>query len=194
MWYWSLSDSLHLAASSLGLPTVLCSTSLGKGIISTYPEKMRFCEWAFWSVKCIDIECVVVQSPSCVRLFATPWTAALQASLSLAISWSLPKFMFIASVMPPRHLMLWHPLFLLPSIFQSIRDFSSESAVHIRWPKSFSFSISPSSEYSGLIFFKIDWSDLFAVQGTLRNLVVSVLYSNFPFSVLKSHKSFLSSL
>ena len=192
MWYWSLSDSLHLATSSLGLPMVLCSTSLDKGIRSTYPEKTKFCEWAFRAVKCIDIEWVVVQSPSCIRLFATQWTAALQASLSLAVSWSLPKFLFIASVMPS-HLMLWHPLFLLP-IFPSIRDFSSESAVHIRWPKIFSFSISPSSEYSGLIFFKIDWSDLFAVQGTLRNPVISVLYSNFPFSVLKSHKSFLNSL
>ena len=193
MWYWSLSDSLHLAASSLGLPTVLCSTSLGKGIISTYPEKMRFCEWAFRCVKCIDIECVVVQSPSCVRLFATPWTAALQASLSLAISWSLPKFMYIASVMLSSHLILWLPVLLLSSIFPSIRDFSSESAVHVRWPKYWSF-ISPSNEYLGLTSLKIDWFDLFAVQGTLRNLVVSVLYSNFPFSVLKSHKSFLSSL
>ena len=114
---------------------------------------------------------VVVQSPSHVRLFATPWTAALQASLSPTISWNLPKFMFIASVMPSSHLILWHPLFLLPSIFPSIRDFFSESSVHIRWPKYWSFSISPSSEYSGLISLKIDWFDLLAIQGTVRSLL-----------------------
>ena len=100
-----------------------------------------------------------------------PWTAACQASLSLTISQSLPKFMFIASVMSS-NLILWHP-FLLPSIFPNIRDFSHESSVHIRWPKywSFSFSISPSSEYSGLISLKIDWLDLLAVQGTFRSLL-----------------------
>ena len=103
----------------------------------------------------------------------SPWTAAHQASLSLAISWSLPKFMSIALMMPSRHLILWCPLLLLPSVFPSIRDFSSESAVRIRWPKywSFSFSISPSNEYSGLISLKIDWFDLLAVQGTLRSLL-----------------------
>ena len=114
-----------------------------------------------------------VQSLSRARLFETPWTAASQASLSLTISRSLPKFMFIASVMPPSHLILWRPLLLLPSIFPSIRDFSNESSVHIRWPKywSFSFSISPSSEYLGLISLKIDWFDLLAVQGILRSLL-----------------------
>ena len=108
---------------------------------------------------------VVVHSPSCVRLFVIPWTIACQAALSLTISQSLPKFMSIASVMPSSHLILWFPL-LLSSIFQSIWDFSSESAVCIRWPKywSFSFSISLSNEYSGLISFKIDWFDLLAVQ------------------------------
>ena len=92
---------------------------------------------------------VVVQSPSHVQLFATPWTTACHAFLSLTISQSLPKFMSIASVMPFSHFILWHPVFLLPSIFPSIRDFSNESAVHIRWWKywSFSFSISPSNEY-----------------------------------------------
>ena len=100
----------------------------------------------------------------------TPWTVACQASLSFTISWSLLKFMSIESMMPSNHLILCHPL-LLPSIFPSIRVFSSESALHIRWPKywHFSFSISPSNEYSGLISFRIDWLDLFAVQGTLES-------------------------
>ena len=102
----------------------------------------------------------------------TPWTAACQAFLSLTIPRNLPKFMFIALVMPSNHLILWCPLLLLPSVFPSIRDFSSDSSVHIRWPKywSFSFSISPSSVYSGFISLKIDWFDLQAVQGTLRSL------------------------
>ena len=110
----------------------------------------------------------VVQLPSRVRLFVTPWAAACQASLSLTIFRSLPKFMSIALVMPSSHLILWCPLLLLPSIFPSIRDFSNESTVCIKWPKywSFSFSISLSNEYSGLISLKIDWFDLLAVQGT----------------------------
>ena len=111
-----------------------------------------------------------IQLPSCVWLFVTPQTASRQASLSLTISQSLPKFMFIASVMSS-HLILWRPLFLLPSIFPSTGDFSSESAVCIRWPKYWSFSISPSSEYSGLISLKIEWFDLLAVQGTFRSLL-----------------------
>ena len=116
---------------------------------------------------------IVIHLPSHIRLLVTPWTIAHQASLSLTISRSLPKFMFIALVMPPSHLILWHPLLLLPSIFPSIRDFSSESSVYITWPKywSFSFSISPSSEYSGLISFKIDWFDLLTIQGTLKSLL-----------------------
>ena len=115
----------------------------------------------------------VVQSPSHVWLFVTQRTTACQASLSLTISRSLSKFMSIALVMPSSRLILWCPLLLLPSIFPSIRDFSNESSVRIRWPKywSFSFSISPSSEYSGLISLKIDWFDLPAVQGTLRSLL-----------------------
>ena len=98
---------------------------------------------------------------------------ARQASLSLIISRSLPKFMSIASVMPSSHLILWCPLLLLPSIFPSIRDFSNKSAVHIRWPKywSFSFSISPSNKYSGMNSLTIDWFDLLAVQGTFRGLL-----------------------
>ena len=113
---------------------------------------------------------VVVQLHSCVRLFATSWTATHLAFLSLTISWSFPKFMSIASVMPSSHLILWHS-FLLPSIFPSIRDFSNELAVHIRWPKYWSFSISPSNEYSWLISLKIDCFSLLAVQGTLRSLL-----------------------
>ena len=119
------------------------------------------------------LKSIVVQSPSRVRLFMTPWTAAHEASFSLTISQSLLKFMSIALVMPSSHLIFWCSVLLLPSIFPSIRDFSNESAVHIRWPKywSFSFSISPSNEYSGLSSLKIDWFDLRAVQGTLRSLL-----------------------
>ena len=114
-----------------------------------------------------------VQSLSRVRLFATPWIAARQASLSSTNSRSPPKPMSIESVMPSNHLILCHPLLLLPSIFPSIRIFFNESALHIRCPKywSFSFNISPSKEYSGLIFFQINWFDLLAVQGTLKSLL-----------------------
>ena len=114
---------------------------------------------------------ILVQSLSHVRLFVTPWTAARQASLSITSSWSLLKFMSIELVIPSNHLILCCPLFLLPSIFPSIRIFSSESALCIRWPKywSFNFSISPSNEYSGLISFRIDWFDLLAVQGALES-------------------------
>ena len=113
-----------------------------------------------------------IQLLSHVRLFATPWTAACQASLSITSSQSLLKLMSIESVMPSNHLILCHPL-LLPSIFPSIRVFSSESVLHIMWPKywRFSFSINPSNEYSGLISFRIDWFDLLAIQGTLKSLL-----------------------
>ena len=113
-----------------------------------------------------------VQSLSCVQLFVTPWTTARQASLSIAYSQSLPKLMFIELVMPSNHLILYCPLLLLLSIFPSIRVFSKESILRIRWPKywSFSFNISPSSEYSGLISFRIDGFDL-AVQGTIKSLL-----------------------
>ena len=113
-----------------------------------------------------------VQSLSCVQLFVTPWTAARQASLSITNSWSLPKFLSIESVMPSNHLILCRPLLLVPSIFPSIRVFSNESALHIRWPKywSFNFNISPSDEHPGLISFRMDWLDLLAVQGTLKSL------------------------
>ena len=114
-----------------------------------------------------------VQSLSHVRLFATPWTVAYQASLSITNSWSLLKLMSIVLVMPSNHLILCCPLLLPPSIFPSIRVFSNEPVLRIRWPKdwSFSFNISPSNEYSGLISFRIDWFDLLAVQGTLKRLL-----------------------
>ena len=114
-----------------------------------------------------------VQSLSCVRLFATPWTTAHQAPLSITNSRSLLKLMSIESVMPSSNLILCRPLLLLPSIFPGITVFSTESVLRIRWPKfwSFSFSISPFNEYSRLISFKKDWLDLLAVQGTLRNLL-----------------------
>ena len=114
-----------------------------------------------------------VQSLSLVWLFVTPWTTACQASLSIPNSWSPPKPMSIESVMPSNHVILCHPLLLLPSIFPSIGVFSTESALRIRWPKywSFSFNISPSSEDPGLICFRMDWLDLLAVQGTLKSLL-----------------------
>ena len=112
-------------------------------------------------------------SHSVVSDSVTPWPAAHQASLSFTISWSLFKLMFIELVMPYNHLILCHPLLLLPSIFPSIRVFSSESILCIRWPEywSFSFSISPSNEYSGLISFRIDWFNLLEFQGTLKSLL-----------------------
>ena len=114
-----------------------------------------------------------VQLLSCIQLFVTPWTAECQASLSITNSQSLLKFMYIESVTPSNHLILCLSLLLLPSILPSIRVFSNESVLHVRWPKygSFSFSISPSSEYSGLISFRMGWLNLLAVQGTLKSLL-----------------------
>ena len=114
-----------------------------------------------------------VQSLSRVQLFVTPWTAAPQASLIITNFWSLLKLMSIELVMQSKHLILCLPLFLLPPIFPSIRVFSNESVLRIKWPQywSFSFSISPSNEYSGLIFFRIDWLYIVAVQGTLKSLL-----------------------
>ena len=136
-----------------------------------------------------------VQSLSHIRLFVTPWTAARQVSLSITNTWSLLKLMNIESVMPSKHPILCHPLLLLPSIFPSIRVFSNESVLRIRWPKywSFSFSISPSNEYSGLISFRMDWLDLPAVQGTLKSLLqhhsskASILRCSASFTVQLSH-------
>ena len=135
-------------------------------------EKKGFCKLkliiydSYWVISS-------VQTLSCVRLFATPWAAAHQSSLSITNSWSSPKLMSIESVMPSNHLIFCYPLILLPSIFLSIRVFSNESALHIRWPKywSFRFSISPLNECLELISFRIDWFELLAVQGTLKSLI-----------------------
>ena len=127
----------------------------------------------FLSLLLFGLHISSVQLLSCVRLFVTPWTAACQASLSITNSWSLLKLMSIESVMPSNHLIFSCSLLLPPSIFPSIRVFSNESVLFIRWPKywSFSFNISPPSEYSGLISFRMDWLDLLAVQGTLKSLL-----------------------
>ena len=137
----------------------------------------------------------VVQLLNHVQLFETPWTAAHQSSPSFSISRSLLKLISIKSMMPSNRLIHYCPLLLLPSIFSSIRVFSSESVLPIRWPKywSFSFSISPSNEYSGLISFRIDWIELLAVQGTLKNLLqhhsqkASILQCSAFFMVQLSH-------
>ena len=138
-----------------------------------------------------------VQSLSCVRFFATPWIAALQASLSITNSRSLPKLMSFESVMPSSHLILGRPLFLLPPIPYSIRVFPNEWALRMRWPKywSLSFSISPSNEHPGLISFRMDWLDLLSVQGTLKSLLqhhsskASILRCSAFFTVQLSHPS-----
>ena len=135
---------------------------------------------------------LLVQLPSCVQFSANPWTAVRQASQSFTISWSLLKLMSIESVMPSNHLLLCLPLLLLPSIFPSIRVFSNESVLCFRWPEYWSFSISLSNEYSGLIFFRIDWFDL-AVQRTLKSLLqhhsskASLLQCSAFFMVQLSH-------
>ena len=139
--------------------------------------------------------CVAVQLLSCIWLFVTPWTAVHQAFLSFTVSWSLLKLKSIESVMPSNRLILCYFLLFLLSIFPSIRVFSNESALRIRWPKywSFRFGISPPNDYSGLIPFRIDWFDLLAVQGTLKSLLqhhsskASVLQHSAFFIVLLSH-------
>ena len=149
-------------------------------------------------LRCCDsslVEFTSVQLLSRIWFFATLWTAACQASLSITNSWSLLKLISIESVMPSNHLILCHPLLLLPSIFLSIRVFSIESLLRIRRPKywSFIFSISPSNEYSGLIFFRMDWLDLLAVQATLKSLLqhhsskASILQLSVFFIVQLSH-------
>ena len=153
---------------------------------SSYVFLLRSSEWGKWfsSVQSLSHVC-----------FATPWTAARQASLSITNSWCLLKLLSIESVMPSNHLILCHPLLLLPSIFPSIKVFSNESALHIRWPKywSFSFNISPSSEHPGPISFRMDWLDLLAVQGTLKSLLqhhsskASILWPSAFFIVQLSH-------
>ena len=153
---------------------------------SYYYILLTFPLW-HWSLNSVQF------SQSVVSLFVTPWTAARQASLSITNSWSLLRLMSIESVMPSNQLILCPPLLLLPSIFPSIRVFFNESALCIRWPKYWSFRISPSNEYSGLISFRIDWFDLLAVQGTLKSLLrhhsskASVLRCSAFFMVQFSH-------
>ena len=136
--------------------------------------------------------CCFCNQFSHVQLFATSWTAARQAPLSITNSWSLLKLMSIKSVMPSNHLILCHPL-LLPSIFPTIKVFSNELILCIRWPKYWSFSVSPFNEYSGLISFRVDWLDLLVVQGTLKNLLqhhsskASILQHSAFFMVQLSH-------
>ena len=138
-----------------------------KVILELLPGHLSWLSWCKLTYQFIS------QLLSCVQLFAAPWTAARQASLSITNSRSLLKLMFIELVMPSSHLILCCPLPLPPSIFPTIRVFSNESVLHIKWPKywSFSFSISPSNEYSGLISFRMDWLDFLAVQGTLKSLL-----------------------
>ena len=156
---------------------------------------MEFCNHFFFFFSLSSI-----QSLSRVWLFATSWTAALQASLSIISSQSLLKLLPIVSVMPSNHLILSHPLLLMPSIFHSIRVFSNESVLLIRWPTywSFSFSINPSNEYSGLISLRIDWLELFAVQGTLKSLLQNhsslILQHSAFFIVQLSHPYYWTKL
>ena len=156
--------------------------------LKTHSEWSEKTGWK-WPVKTGGI----VQSLSHAQLFAIPWTAACQASLSFATSQSFLKFMSIELMMSCSHFILCCPLLLLPSIFPSIRVFSNESALCIRWPKywSFSFSIRPSNEYSGLISFRIDWFDLPAVQGTLKSLLQ---HHNFKASILRHSAFFMVQL
>ena len=158
-----------------------------------------FCSFYYWIIYLFtdlhELFVYSVQSLSHVRLFATPWIAARQASLSITNSWSSLKIMSIESVMPSRHLILCHLLLLLLTIPPSIRVFSNESALHMRWPKywSFSFSIIPSNEHPGLISFRMDWLYLLAVQGTLKSLLqhhsskASILRCSSFFIVQLSH-------
>ena len=148
---------------------------------------------AFWKITSVQLSSVQVLTH--VWLFATPWTVAHQASLSITNSWNPPKPMSIVSVMLSNHLILCHPLLLLPSIFPRIRVFSNESTLRIRWPEywSFSFNISPSNEHPGLISFRMDWLDFLAVQGTLKSLLqhhsskASILRCSAFFTVQLSH-------
>ena len=134
---------------------------------------MIYLKGVAFRLRIVSLQFSSVQSLSQVWLFVTPWITAHQASLSITNSRGPPKPMSFESVMPSNHLILCHPLLLLPSIFPSIRVFSNESALHIKWPKywSFSFNISPSNEHPGVISFRMDWLDLLAVQGTLKSLL-----------------------
>ena len=147
-----------------------------------YKIGVYFSLWVYFPLKTIlvsfspffsSVQFSSIQLLSCVQLFVIPWTTVLQASLSITNSWSSSKPMSIVSVMPSNHLIFCHPLLFLPSIFPTIKVFSNESALRMRWPKywSFSFNISPSNKHPGLISFRMDWMDLLAVQGTLKSLL-----------------------
>ena len=177
-----VSGGLHSHKAKLAFLLLICLTSIitpakrtskSRGKISS--SESYFYTFSFWFCKfwLYDIQFSSVQSLSPVRLFATPWIAARQASLSITNSQSPPKPMSIESVMPSSHLILCHSLLLLPPIPPSIRVFFNESTLRMRWPKywSFSFSIIPSKEHPGLISFRMDWLDLLAVQGTLKSLL-----------------------
>ena len=187
--------SVILLNSLIHFMIIILNTSLGKLHIlkyfNSFPKVLSYS--TIW--KPFSVSFSSVQSLSHVWLFVTSWTAAYLASLSITNSQSLLKLMFIKLVMPSNHLILCCPLLLLPSIFPSIRVFFTESVLHISWPKfwSFSFSISPSNEYSGLISFRIDWLDLLVVQGTLKSLLqqhsskASILWCSAFFIVQLSH-------
>ena len=164
-----LSTFLFLSPFSSFLPTLLSSFLPPSSFLSFFLSYFLYIFLSFF----LSAILIIVQLLSHVQLYATPMTAAPQASLPSTVSWSFFKLMSIESVMPSNHLILCHPLLLLPSIFPSIRVLSNESALCIRWPKywCFSFIISPSNEYSELISFKIDWFDFLAVQRTLKNLL-----------------------
>ena len=165
--------------------------SLLQGICLTQESNqgLLHCRWVLYQLSYQGSPFSSVQSLSRVRLFVTPWTEACQASLSITNCQNLPKLMSIESVKPSNHLILSHPLLLLPSIFPSIRVFSNESALYIRWPKywSFSFNISLSNEHPGLISFRMDWLDLLAVQRTLKSSKASILQHSAFFIVQLSH-------
>ena len=158
-------------------------------------DKVEFINSCFMCLLSTSVQFSIVHSLSHVQLFATPWITALQASLSITISWSSLRIMSNKLVMPSSHLILCHPLLLWTPIPSSIRVFSNESALCIRWPKywSFSFSMSPSNEHPGLISFRMDWLDLLAVQGTLKSLLLlhsskaSILRHSLFFIVQLSH-------
>ena len=160
----------HWTMSSLRAKYFACSTV--QQLPHAHNPLWNWDAMSFWAEKTQN-QFSSVQLVSGVGLFATPWPAACQASLSTTSSRSLPKLMSVELVMPSNHLILCHPLLLLPSILPSIRVFPNESVLRIRWPKywSFSFNISPSNEHSGLISFRMDWLDFLAVQGTLKSLL-----------------------
>ena len=190
---------MHLHAAPATILTLVDTVSRDTSLfwfISLFPISFHSSPFLLFEGICQNINIfILVQSLSHVRIFAHPWTAARQASLSITKSWSLLRLMSIESVMTSNHLILCCPLLLLSSVFPSIRIFSNESVLCIRWSKdwSFHFSISPSNEYSGLISFRRDWSDLLAVQGTLKSLLqyhsskASILQCSAFFIVQFSH-------